>query len=114
VEDLRDRGFASDGLESNDKGRLYQADYEHNGVLRPGTGGQHETLVYDPRVLWPDSLSLANDGYHYFTANQMHRHEMFHNGNHEMFHNGNDLREKPYALFRVKVDAGPVRLPWSK
>jgi hypothetical protein len=25
-------------------------------------------------------------------------------------HNGKDLRQKPYALFRIKVDAKPVRL----
>jgi hypothetical protein len=24
------------------------------------------------------------------------------------FHGGKDLRKKPYSLFRVKVDAGPV------
>jgi hypothetical protein len=26
------------------------------------------------------------------------------------FHEGIDLREKPYTLFRVKIDAGPVLL----
>jgi len=28
---------------------------------------------YDPRVLWPDTMSLAMNGYLYFTANQLHR-----------------------------------------
>ncbi len=102
VEDLGDRGFASDGLESDDKGRLYLTDYEHNGILRRGADGSYETLVHDPRVLWPDTLSLAADGYLYFTANQLHRQAQF--------HGGKDLRRKPYALFRVKVDAGPVLL----
>ncbi len=106
VESLGDRGFASDGLESDDKGRLYLSDYEHNAVLRRGTDGNYETLVYDPRVLWPDTLSLAADGYLYFTANQLHRQKQF--------HEGNDLRRKPYALFRVKVDAGPVLLRREK
>ena len=64
--------------------------------------GQYETLVHDPRVLWPDTLSLAADGYLYFTANQLHRQARF--------QGGKDLREKPYVLFRVKVDAGPVLL----
>ena len=102
VEDLGDRGFASDGLESDDKGRLYLTDYEHNGILRRGADGSYETLVHDPRVLWPDTLSLAADGYLYFTANQLHRQAQF--------HGGKDLRRKPYVLFRVKVDAGPVLL----
>ena len=106
VEDLGDRGFASDGLESDDKGRIYLTDYEHNGIQRRTPDGQYETLVHDPRALWPDTLSLAADGYLYFTANQLHRQARF--------QNGKDAREKPYALFRVKVDAGPVLLRRDK
>lgn len=102
VEDLGDRGFASDGLESDDQGRIYLTDYEHNAILRRDANGRYETLVYDSRVLWPDTLSLAADGYLYFTANQLHRQKQF--------HGGKDLRAKPYVLFRVKVDAGPVAL----
>jgi len=34
VEFLGDRGFASDGLEPDDRGRLYLTDYEHNAILR--------------------------------------------------------------------------------
>jgi sugar lactone lactonase YvrE len=106
VEDLGDRGFASDGLESDDKGRLYLSDYEHNAILRRDSKGNYETLVHDPRVLWPDTLSLAADGHLYFTANQLHRQKLF--------HGGKDSRAKPYALFRVKVDAGPVLLRREK
>ncbi len=102
VEDLSDRGFASDGLESDDRGRIYLSDYEHNGILRRTPQGDYETLVHDPRVLWPDTLSVARDGYLYFTANQLHRQKLF--------HHGEDLRRKPYVLFRVKIDAGPVLL----
>jgi sugar lactone lactonase YvrE len=102
VEDLGDRGFASDGLEADDRGRLYLTDYEDNAILRRNANGSYETLVYDPRVLWPDTLSLAVDGYIYVTANQLHRQPQF--------HGGKDLRRKPYALFRVRVDASPVLL----
>jgi hypothetical protein len=52
--------------------------------------------------LWPDTLALSNDGYLYFTANQLHRQPNF--------HQGEDLREKPYSLFRIPVDAQPVQL----
>jgi len=102
VEALGDRGFASDGLESDDKGRLYLTNYEDNAIHRRNTDGSYETLVYDPRVLWPDTMSLATDGHLYFTANQLHRQAQF--------HGGKDLRRKPYVLFRVKVDARPVLL----
>jgi sugar lactone lactonase YvrE len=102
VEDHGDKGGAADGLESDADGRVYLTNYEHNAVTRRGTDGQVEALVHDPRALWPDTLSLAADGHLYFTANQLHRQARF--------HEGKDLREKPYVLFRVKVDAKPVLL----
>jgi sugar lactone lactonase YvrE len=104
VENLGEKG-ASDGLESDSTGRIYITDYEHNAIRRrlpSAMAGSAETLVFDPRVLWPDTLSIASDGYLYFTANQLHRQPGF--------HNGNDLREKPYSLFRIAVDAQPVLL----
>jgi sugar lactone lactonase YvrE len=96
VKDLGEKGGASDGLESDGQGRVYLSDYEHNAIHRRNSAGEIETLVHDPRVLWPDTLSLAADGYLYFTANQIERGPGF--------HGGQDLRRKPYVLFRVKVN----------
>jgi sugar lactone lactonase YvrE len=101
VVDLGEKG-ASDGLESDDKGRVYATAYEHNGVRVRQTDGEWKTIAHDPRILWPDTLSVASDGYLYFTANQLHRQAQF--------HEGQDQREKPYVLFRLKIDAGPVLL----
>jgi sugar lactone lactonase YvrE len=106
VEDLGDRGFASDGLESDEKGRIYLTDYEHNAILRRTTDGQYETVAHDKRMLWPDTLAVAADGYLYFTANQLHRQKNY--------QGGKDLREKPYAVLRVKIDSGPVLLKPGK
>lgn len=101
---VRDEGMkpASDGLESDAQGRIYATDYEQNGIVRRRSDGLYETLVHDPRVLWPDTLSLAGDGYLYFTAVQLHRQPDY--------HDGRDVRVKPYSLFRVKIDGTPVRL----
>jgi sugar lactone lactonase YvrE len=96
VKDLGEKGGASDGLESDAQGRVYLSDYEHNAIHRRDVTGNIETLAHDPRALWPDTLSLAADGFLYFTANQIERGAAF--------HNGQDLRQKPYVLFRVKVD----------
>jgi sugar lactone lactonase YvrE len=106
VEDLGDRGFASDGLETDDRGRIYLTDYEHNAILRRTADGRYETVAHDERMLWPDTLSVAADGYLYFTANQLHRQKNY--------QNGKDLREKPYGVLRVKIDAGPVLLKGGK
>jgi sugar lactone lactonase YvrE len=102
VRDEGDKGGASDGLESDAEGRIYVTNYEHNSILRRNTEGEWETIAHHSRLLWPDTLSLASDGYLYVTANQLHRQARF--------HNGRDMRRKPYTLFRIKVDAKPVLL----
>ncbi|MEP9380107.1 L-dopachrome tautomerase-related protein [Aquabacter sp. CN5-332] len=101
VIDLGEKG-ASDGLEADDRGRIYAGDYERNSIRRRNTDGEWTTIAHDPRILWPDTLSVAANGYLYFTANQLHRQPQF--------HQGEDLREKPYVLFRIRIDAGPVLL----
>lgn len=97
-----DKGGASDGLESDAENRIYVTNYEDNAILRRLPNGMYETVVHDPRALWPDTLSLASNGYLYFTANQLHRQPNF--------HNGKDLRQKPYSVFRTRIDAKPVAL----
>ena len=96
VKDLGEKGGASDGLESDSQNRVYLTDYEHNAIRRRNSDGNIETLAHDPRMLWPDTMSLASDGYLYFIANQLDRMARF--------HDGNDLRKPPYVLFRLKVD----------
>jgi sugar lactone lactonase YvrE len=102
VLDEGDKGGASDGLESDAEGRIYATNYEHNSILCRNREGEWETIAHDPRLLWPDTLSLASDGYLYTTANQLHRQARF--------HNGQDMRRTPYTLFRIRVDAKPVLL----
>lgn len=99
VKDLGEKG-ASDGLESDANGAVYAGDYEHNGIRKRLADGNWQTIVHDPRVLWPDTLSVGPDGYLYFIANQLQRQAGF--------HNGKDLREKPYSLLRIKIDAAPA------
>lgn len=102
VIDHGDKG-ASDGLESDAQGRVYCTQYETNSISRRLPNGLFETVAHDDRLLWPDTLSLASNGYLYVTANQLHEQKSF--------NFGKDKRRKPYALFRVKVsDATPVLL----
>jgi sugar lactone lactonase YvrE len=95
VEDLGEKGGSADGLEADAEGRIYITDFENNSIHRRNVDGRLETLVSDPRLLWPDTLALAADGYMYVTANQIGRQARFH---------GKDLRQKPYVVFRFKVD----------
>ncbi len=93
---------ASGGMVSDAKNRLYVTNYENNSILRRHSDGTLETVVHDPQVLWPNSLTVAQDGYLYFTVDQWNRNPTY--------HNGQDLREKPYSLFRIYIDAQPVLL----
>jgi sugar lactone lactonase YvrE len=80
VVDEGDKGTGSDGLETDDAGNIYLTSYEHNALLRRTPDGRFETVAQDPRLLWPDTLSAAPDGYLYLTANQVHRHPFFSGG----------------------------------
>lgn len=102
IVDYSDRGFASDGLESDAEGFVYLTNYEDNAVVRWQPGRRHHTLVHHPTMLWPDTLEVASNGYLYMTCNQLHRQPRF--------QAGEDLREKPYVIFRTKIDNAPVRL----
>lgn len=99
VTDLGEKG-ASDGLEADAQGSVYAGDYENNAIKQRLADGSWRTLVQDPKVLWPDTLSIGPDGYLYFIANQLHRSPGF--------NDGEDKREKPYSLMRVRIDAKPA------
>ncbi|MFE7842804.1 L-dopachrome tautomerase-related protein [Streptomyces sp. NPDC057474] len=101
VVDLGPKPMA-DGLESDDKGRVYGGDLEHNAIWRRNPDGTIETLAQGPDLIWVDTLSIASDRHVYAVANQVNRQA----GHHQ----GMDLRRKPYLLVRTAIDAGPVLL----
>ena len=102
VKDLGQRDFASDGLDCDNQGRLYLTDYENNAIRRRTSDGNYEVVAQDPRMIWPDSMSIGTDGYVYFTANQLNRQPRF--------HNGKDERQQPYVVFRARVNAQRVAM----
>lgn len=111
VNDLGEKS-ASDGLESDDKGHVYAGDYEHDSIRQRQTDGEWKTIAHDPQILRPDRLSVAANGYLYFTVNQVERQPLF--------HEGIDLREKPYTnvaalgAFPEKTDQPvPVSFVWK-
>jgi len=101
VKDLGVKGM-SDGMETDAEGRLYVTDCEHARIKRGRPGGPYTTLAQAPTIYWMDTMSVANNGYLYFTANELQRQGRY--------HNDKDLRVKPYRLYRVKVNAHPVLL----
>lgn len=100
VKDWGEKG-ASDGMITAIDGTIYAGDYENNSIRAIYTNGKMETIVHDPRILWPDTLSIGEDEYLYFNSNQLHRQAGF--------HYGKDLREKPYSLFRLFIGKKPAK-----
>lgn len=101
---VRDEGAkpAADGLESDAEGNIYVTDFENRGIKVRGANGSYSTLVEDQKVVWADTMSIASNGYLYFTSNQLNRQAGY--------NDGRDLRKRPYYLFRVKISGKPISL----
>jgi sugar lactone lactonase YvrE len=93
---------ASDGLETDTEGNVYATAYEHSAVIRMAPDGTWLTLMHGPCLLWPDTLSLAADGYLYLSVNQLPRTPLF--------NNGVDERVPPYQIIRKRISGHPIRL----
>ncbi|MCJ1474320.1 hypothetical protein MMC13_002978 [Lambiella insularis] len=86
----------SDGLETDTNGFIYGANVEQESiVLFNPANGTFNTFVRDPRIGWTDTMSVATDGYLYFTENQLWRLPSF--------YPGTDRRVRPFALFRAAL-----------
>ncbi|WDS37029.1 L-dopachrome tautomerase-related protein [Pseudoxanthomonas sp.] len=98
VSDLGEKGFA-DGMATDAQGRLYITDGEHDAILRRWPDGHLDTVVRDPRIVWPDGIATT-DKYVYVTLGQWDRLPGF-NG-------GRDLRQPPYLLVRAPIAPAPT------
>ena len=96
----------SDGLETDTNGFIYGGNQEDNSIIfyNPANGTVN-VFARDPRMSWTDTLSVASDGYIYFTENQLWRTTMF--------YPGTDRRVKPYVLFRAKLPGNGTKVNLS-
>lgn len=101
IKDLGVKGMA-DGLESDSSGGIYAGDEEKSQVKYGKPGGPYKVLAQVPKMYWIDTLSVATNGYLYFTGNEL--------ALLPTYHNGKDLRVKPYLLYRIKTNKQPVLL----
>ena len=66
------RGGNGNGFEGDNNGLIYQLMPTQNAIYYyDPTVGQTRTFVRDPRILWPDSATIASDGYFYMNINQL-------------------------------------------
>ncbi|QDU72304.1 L-dopachrome tautomerase-related protein [Mucisphaera calidilacus] len=95
VETLGNLGTAVDGLWFDTDERLYAAGLENHAIIVREPHGQVETVVAGPELRWPDSLTIAADGYLYFTTSMRHLSSPY---------STQATRHEPYALMRVSVE----------
>jgi len=99
VRDLGEKGLTG-GLAADSRDRVYLSLQEFNGIGRRDPDGRVEVIATDPRLIWPETFWITADGWLYLSSAQANRRPE-HNG-------GTDRQEPPYAIFRMRIDAGPA------
>ncbi|GIZ46694.1 hypothetical protein CKM354_000981100 [Cercospora kikuchii] len=100
VKNLGEKGI-SDGLETDSNGIVYNGQVENNGITMYNPATTFSTMfVRDPRINWVDTMSIAEDGYLYFTVNQLNYLNAIYPGQGLPLV---DRRKKPYVAFRAKL-----------
>lgn len=99
---LGETGF-KDGMETDSNNKIYAGNQEDNSITSydPETGIV-SVFVRDPRFSWTDTLSVGNDGYLYFTENQLWLGPAY--------QGGVDRRVKPWAVMRVQLPNGGTKV----
>jgi sugar lactone lactonase YvrE len=100
---LRGTKGVSDGMETDSNGLIYAGNVENNEIVvfNPETG-LFESFVRDPRFSWTDTMSVAADGYLYFTENQLWLSSSY--------QGGVDKRKKPWVVFRVPLKGNGTKV----
>ncbi|MCJ1306688.1 hypothetical protein MMC25_000331 [Agyrium rufum] len=71
VKNLGQRGGDGNGFEGDSNGLIYQLIPGQNSIVAwDPSKSMNVGFVRDPRIIWPDSASVAEDGYFYFNVNQ--------------------------------------------
>ena len=103
VKNLGQRGGAGNGFEGDSNGLIYQLIPGQNAIFAYNPASlKTEPFVRDPRIIWPDSASVAEDGYIYWNVNQL----MFQ----PSFNNGTDGRIHPGAVLRAKLPGNGTKI----
>ncbi|MDB5816709.1 MAG: major royal jelly protein [Rhizobacter sp.] len=99
VKDLGEKGLTG-GIITDASDRLYLSMQELNAIARRDADGTITLVARDDRLVWPDTFWITKDQWLYLSATQVNRRGQY--------HGGQDRQKPPYAILRMKIDAGPV------
>ena len=94
VETIGETGV-SHGMIADAKGNIFTSDSPEKAIRYVTPDGRFETLVKDPRLIWPDTFAIGPDGYLYLTCSQINRAPKN--------NDGEDKTEYPYRLYKIKL-----------
>ena len=88
----------TDGMTTDDQGRVYLSDMENGAIHRVGADGRMQTLLKDPaRLRWPDGFSFGPQGWLYVTDSALQD---------VILKTGGTIRANgPYHIYRFKPGA---------
>ncbi|WP_439258451.1 L-dopachrome tautomerase-related protein [Lonepinella sp. BR2271] len=67
----------TDGMTADRAGNLYMTGLTINGLMkRDAKTGEISRLFYNQNMVWPDTLSIGNDGSLYVSSNNLHRNDL--------------------------------------
>ncbi|GGE40972.1 L-dopachrome tautomerase-related protein [Pedobacter psychrotolerans] len=83
------------GMIADKKGNIYLSSSPDYSIKYVSPDGKLHTLVTDPRLSWPDSFGIGNDGYLYLSCSQLNRQAKY--------NSGKDRTDYPYRIYKVKL-----------
>jgi sugar lactone lactonase YvrE len=91
------RVSTTDGMIKDKSDNLYLGDIEKYTLYRysPSTGKKTTIISNDSRLSWPDTYSVTDDGWMYFTISHIHLEPKY--------NNGVDMRTMPYTVYRFRI-----------
>ena len=102
VKNLGQRGGIANGYEGDSNGLIYQLIPDQNAIFTYDPSlGRLLPFVRDPRIIWPDSASVGEDGYIYWNINQLFDSAGF---------VGVDRRVKPGLIMRAKCPGNGTKI----
>ncbi|KAH9811159.1 major royal jelly protein [Teratosphaeria destructans] len=107
IVNLGEKGI-SDGLETDTNGIVYAGNVEQDAIAMYDPATTYATIfVRDPRINWVDTMSVAADGYLYFTVNQLNYLNAIYPGTGPPLV---DRRTRPFVAFRVPLPNGGTKV----
>ncbi|MBC7660561.1 MAG: hypothetical protein H7249_12760 [Chitinophagaceae bacterium] len=84
---------------------IYVTDYENNAIRKLSIDNTWSLVAKGDQLIWPDSLALSHDGSLYVTSTQINRGKNI---------RGTDERIKPFKIYKIKGESGPLLLGAGK